>query len=153
MALQQSMANFIAAKLSLCVNFASYSLLSKDALQSLINSIVGIECTIFLGKECKIMNKKHAHYKLLAMFFTFNVLLPSLDIFSDIWTAFRHYENGHVNWSSATIAFVFAPFLARYKFHDQFFSLRGQQKSVESRLIMANSCCWLAQQFIQQLVF
>ena len=121
MVLQQNMANFIAAQLSLFVKFAPYSLLSKYAFQSLIKSIVRIEWTYFLGKTNKENNKKHAHYKLLAMFFTFNVLLPSLDIFSDIWTAIRHYENGHVNWSCATITFVFAPFLARYKLHEKIF--------------------------------
>ncbi len=54
------------------------------------------------------------HVALLLKFFLFNVLLPGMDISTDVRTAESYFLRGHFYWGFCTLLFVFLPFLGKF---------------------------------------
>ena len=50
---------------------------------------------------------------MLIMFFIFKVILPMVDIVTDVITAQSFFQNGHPMWGRSTIIIIFLPFIAK----------------------------------------
>ena len=53
------------------------------------------------------------HVLVLVNFFSFRILLPSLDVSTDLQTAFNFIQTDNNSWGFFTLFFVFMPFIAR----------------------------------------
>jgi hypothetical protein len=49
----------------------------------------------------------------VTIFFTFNVVFLTADIFSDFATVLQFYYNGEINWGHSTLLPIFAPMAVR----------------------------------------
>ena len=56
---------------------------------------------------------KTKHSLSLIRFFVFRVILPSMDISTDVQTAQSFFNQSHFYWGFSTLALVFLPFVAR----------------------------------------
>ena len=62
---------------------------------------------------CIWNSAQHKHCLQLTIFFTFNVVFLTADIYSDFATAFQFFYNGDFYWAISTLLPIFAPMMVR----------------------------------------
>ncbi len=89
---------------------------------------------------------KVKHVLTLLKFFSFNVLLPGLDIYTDIQTATDYFRRNHLYWCFCTTLFIFLPLLGKILiFTCQFFfySLKSsKEKKLKDLINKSSNLIW-----------